>query len=386
MNLTNNLAVRGKFLKALALFILCLSLGYTANVWASPGTEGAAFLDIPVGGGPAAMGAAYSALATDAYAATINPAGLGFVDSTQFSGQHLAYLDTIHYEYLSFAHPLSRSPSCSSWLCGPSGIGMSVQYLGSGDIPGFDVDTNGNPVSTGNFSAHYASYNLAYGKEMTDKLSLGLTGKLINAKIDDVSANAYAADLGSMYKLKPNLTLAATLTNMGTKLKFISEGDSLPSAVHLAAAYQPTSHWLVTTEGVYELNGLPSIHFGGEWHPIEMIALRAGYRTDTTKELSALAGFTTGVGIQVWGQELAYAWVPMGDLGNTHYFSLLMKFGEAERSKRNLIQYQTIKKHRTASNGHDEEISPDYQQLMELLNDSEQHNAKANSGKGNDLH
>src|SRR5260370_37016517 len=39
---------------------------------ASSGTEGAAFLDIPVGGRSAAMGSAYSALANDAYAATIN--------------------------------------------------------------------------------------------------------------------------------------------------------------------------------------------------------------------------------------------------------------------------------------------------------------------------
>ena len=103
-----------------------------------------------------------------------------------------------------------------------------------------------------------------------------------------------------------------------------------------------------------------------------MLALRAGYRTDTLKGLSALAGYTAGLGVQVWGQELAYAWLPYGDLGNTHYVSLLMKFGEAERAKRNLIQYQHIKKHRTVKST-DEDIAPDYQQLMELLNDNEQH-------------
>src|SRR3989338_6864223 len=74
-------------------------------VFASSGTEGAAFLDIPVGGRPAAMGAAYSAMSNDAYAPTYNPGGLGFLDSKQFSGQHLSYIDTLHYEYLSFAVP-----------------------------------------------------------------------------------------------------------------------------------------------------------------------------------------------------------------------------------------------------------------------------------------
>src|SRR4051812_46029547 len=66
--------------------------------WASGrGTQGAAFLDIPVGAGPAALGGAYSALARDAYAPTWNPAGLGDVQGVQFSGQHLDYLESLHY-------------------------------------------------------------------------------------------------------------------------------------------------------------------------------------------------------------------------------------------------------------------------------------------------
>jgi hypothetical protein len=280
--------------------------------------------------------------------------------------------------------PLPRASSCASPVdCPGSALGGSIQYLGSGDING--MDSSGNP--TGTYSSYYASYNLSYGRAFNDKLSLGLTTKLISAKLDTVSASAYAVDLGSMYRLQRNLTLAATLTNLGSKLKFLNEGDSLPLAFHLGAAYQPTSHWLLTGEGVYPKTGLAGFHIGGEWHPIEMLALRTGYRTDTVKGLSPLAGYTLGVGLQVWGSELAYAWLPYGDLGNTHYFSLLMKFGETERSKRNLIQYQQIKKHQTVKHsGEEEEISPDYQQLMELLNDSDQHLARQvnSSGSAND--
>src|SRR5579872_802687 len=74
-------------------------IGFVSPSRASSGTEGASFLDIPVGAGPAALGAAYSALATDAYAPTWNPAGLGFVTDNEFSGQHLSYLESINYEY-----------------------------------------------------------------------------------------------------------------------------------------------------------------------------------------------------------------------------------------------------------------------------------------------
>jgi len=319
------------------------------------------------------MGSAYTSLANDAYAATYNPGGLGFLESTQFSGQHLSYIDSIHYEYLSFALPLPRSTSCTSPAdCPGSAIGASVQYLGSGNIDGMDKDGN----AIGSFSSYYASYNLAYGRAFGEKLSLGATGKLINAKIDDVSASAYALDLGGMYRLQNNLMAAVSVTNMGSKLKCLNEGDSLPLAFHIGANYQPTPHWLITTEGVYRKTGLASFHLGGEWRPLALLAIRAGYRTDTLKELSALAGISAGLGLNVWGQELSYAWLPYGDLGNTHYVSLVMKFGEAEKAKRNLIQYQHIKSHRTVNNPSAEEATPDYQQLMELLNDSDQHLAK----------
>src|SRR5205823_6384662 len=74
------------------LTISLLSFSIPVPAYASSGTEGAAFLDIPVGAAPAALGASYVAMANDAYAATYNPGALGFLDSTQFSGQHLSYI------------------------------------------------------------------------------------------------------------------------------------------------------------------------------------------------------------------------------------------------------------------------------------------------------
>jgi len=55
---------------------------------------------------------------------------------------------------------------------------------------------------------------------------------------------------------------------------------------------------------------------------------------------------------------------------------------EAEEAKRNLIQYQHIKTHRTVKDTNGDELAPDYQQLMELLNDNEQHLAKQRGTTG----
>jgi hypothetical protein len=347
-------------------FVLIIA-SLAAPLHASSGTESAGFLNIPVGARPAAMGSAYTALAADAYAPTWNPAGLGFLDSIQFAGQHLAYVQSTHYEYLGFGVPMANPRACATdLLCGRSTLGGSIQYFGSGDISGLDI--HGNP--TGDYSNHYAAYNLSYGRTFGDRLSFGVTGKLINAKLADVSANAYAVDLGTFYKLKDNLHLAATLMNIGSRLTFLSDGDPLPLAFHMGGAYRVFPLWKLALEAVFPRTGLASVHMGAEWNPLPSTALRLGYRTDALKGLSPIAGFSAGVGIHIWDQELAYAWVPYGDLGDSHYVSLIMQFGEAGTQKRNLIKYEPVKRRaRVAA----KEVEPvlEQEQLMELLNESE---------------
>jgi hypothetical protein len=125
---------------------------------------------------------------------------------------------------------------------------------------------------------------------------------------------------------------------------------------------------------------------GGQWRPIEMVSLRMGYKTDTLKGLSPLAGLTAGLGLHFWGQEFAYAWAPYGDLGDAQYFSMLIRFGAEEEQKRNLIQYQNIKKHRTVKGTQKDDIEPEYQQLMQLLSGDDTHTAQtSHSNNDGDL-
>ncbi len=310
------------------LFLFLLSAGFfsiPSKMLASSGTEGASFLDIPVGGRPAALGNAYAAVAYDAYAPVLNPAGLGFIERSELAGMHLSYLESINYEYASFVHPLTVGHS----------IGAAIQYFRPGDVNA--TNANGDPAGT--FSGSYAAYSLAYGQTISDKWTLGVTGKLLHAGIANYSAEAYGADLGTMYSVTERLMLAGLITNIGTKLTFINNGDSLPLTYKAGASYWVGRLLNLNLQGEYAKTGLASAHTGVEWHPIEMIALRAGFRTDTVKELSAIAGLTTGIGLHLFGQEFDYAFIPVGDLGSTHYFSLVLRWGEAERAKRNLIRY-----------------------------------------------
>ncbi|HVO33718.1 MAG TPA: hypothetical protein VMU17_07365, partial [Elusimicrobiota bacterium] len=135
---------RVRFLAVMGLLPIAAKFSTAAS-----GTSGGSFLDIPVGAGPAAMGSAYTALASDAYAATWNPGGLGFVEMPQVGTQYLSYVQSFNYGYASLAYPLQAG----------STIGAAVQYLGTANIPGTEV----GGVPTGSFSSSFGSYALAYG-------------------------------------------------------------------------------------------------------------------------------------------------------------------------------------------------------------------------------
>ena len=58
-------------------------------------------------------------------------------------------------------------------------------------------------------------------------------------------------------------------------------------------------------------------------------SLRAGYRTNAGNKS---AGLAAGLGVDMKAYNIEYAYAPMGDLGNTHRFSLTFKFGARKMS------------------------------------------------------
>src|SRR5439155_2978986 len=147
-------------------------------------------------------------------------------------------------------------------------------------------------------------------------------------------AEAYAADLGLLYQANARFSLGAVLANLGSKIKFVNEADPLPLAGRLGATYQMQPQWDISAEGVYRKTGLASGSLGMEWRYGEIFSFRAGYNTAHIKELGGASGVTAGVGLFVWGQEFSYAWVPVGDLGQTHYFSLVLRAKTNPRPER----------------------------------------------------
>ncbi len=291
---------------------------FSSSVCSAAGTDAASFLNIPTGAGPAALGGAYTALATDAYAPVYNASGLAFLPSLQLAGLHVNYLESINYEFLSYVHPLGSEQRSYG------GIGASVQYLTTGEIDEFDHFG----AKRGSFSGRSASYNLSYGFPISKAWGIGATGKIISASIQGVSANATAADIGTIYQLMKTWNVAAAYANWGSSLRFLGDSERLPEAFHLATSFSVSHRSLFTIEEVFPKSDSASFRGGLQFEPIEFLRLRVGYRTDTVKQANGMTGFTAGAGFVLYGQELAYAWIPYGDLGDTHYFSLLINFGQ----------------------------------------------------------
>ncbi len=223
---------------------MLLALQPAPFLYASSGTEGAAFLDIPVGAGPAALGSAYSAAAKDAYAPIYNPAGLGFVTPPEIAGQHLDYLDSISYEFGSVVIPPRQEGN---------------ELPGSFDaVPRFGRYRRHRNLRRGHrqLLGSLRCLLARLRSESDRELAVGRTGKLIDAKIADASAKAYAGDAGAMYQASEKVTFSATANNLGSKLTFTSQGDSLPTAYHLGAAFHLQNNLKSTVEGVYSKTGL----------------------------------------------------------------------------------------------------------------------------------
>lgn len=302
------------------ILLVGTSGSYAANK--NVGTTGAQFLKIGSGARPVGMGRAFAGVADDVNSLYWNPAGIGQLAKPEFTAMHLEYFQDINYEYLGYAQPLG----------GFGNLGFSAIYLNMSDLEKRAADTivgNTDTWDGSKFKASDSAGILTYAKGFGESFFAGLNLKYINSKIETESGTAFAGDIGGLYKLSSSLTTGLVVQNIGSKLKFIEEGDNLPLNVKLGFGYKALKDAL--TLGL-DLNYPTDNDFnaaaGGEylWRFGEDLglAIRTGYQSGT--DLGSLSGLSAGAGFSWRGYGLDFAWVPYGDLGTTYRFSIMAKF------------------------------------------------------------
>ncbi|HEX9916950.1 MAG TPA: PorV/PorQ family protein [candidate division Zixibacteria bacterium] len=298
------------------LVLLAINASDGFAIGGNVGTRSAQFLKIGAGARAVGMGSAFVGLANDATAIYWNPAGLAYIDKTQFSFMHLWWFQDIAYEYFAHAQPTKYGT-----------IGWSLAYLHMDPLQGRDVE--GEPTS--DFRASDMAITLGYGNRIAKDIFIGGSIKYINEKIEDEMASTFAFDLGFLHRTQfKNLFLGGSFQNWGGTLKFAEEPDKLPSNAKLGLCYTVSlarNPLNLAVDFVIPSDAKTGLHLGAEYIYNHMIMGRLGYRTET--DLGFLSGISFGVGFlyaRTESYRIDYAFVPQGVLGNTHTISLTVTF------------------------------------------------------------
>jgi len=306
------------FILLTATFVLASSLLCMTADAGSVGTNRAEFLLIGAGARPASMGEAFTAVADDVNTISYNPAGLGTVKDIQFTLMHNEWIDDIGYEYAGFAYCLGRLGTA----------GLELKYLHTADITGRGV----NGKETANFSVYSLAATLAYGKKLAENLSVGSNIKLIQEKIEEEEAVSAALDLGVLFGIdfsNNRLQIGVSVQNIGPETKFVEKNEPMPLNMKVGTAYRllENSLLLAVDGNISEYAGT-YLNAGAEYKFIDIASARIGYKSDSA--LESAARFNVGLGIGWKDYSFDYTFVPFDDLGQTHRFAVMAKFGHSK--------------------------------------------------------
>jgi len=334
------------FIFTTLLFFRLISLCLAA------GTSGAIVLKQTSGARPLGMGEAFVALADDVNALNFNPAGLAQIKNHEISIMYLDSLVDTWFGFIGYAYPVGgkverqagkRVIKSIKERRNRATIGLSFSLLQAGKMA---LHPEGKSVSAeedylANLGLGYIIWRSAEKAEkgrrragatpdLRNEVSLGVGFKFIQSTlVEKYSATAYAADVGLLGKFivgKNKFQLGIVGQNLGAKIKFEEEGDTLPLTVKAGACYQmdfrKEHRVTISGEAVKPNDGDFRGNTGMEYWYREIFALRAGYKIGYD-----LDSFTCGAGL-VWKNfQLDYGWGMSGTkMGDNHRFSLTARF------------------------------------------------------------
>jgi hypothetical protein len=335
-------------LAALALVLPCTLLGQGTS---KSGTVAATFLEIPVGASAVAMGSAFVSVANDATSLYWNPAGSAWLTQSEVLAMHTNWIAGTRFDYASFVLPLEEFGT----------IGVNVTNLSMDDQK---VTTVLMPEGDGEyFSAGDLAVGLSYAHRLTDRFTIGFNAKYIQETIWHESANAFALDIGTIFRtdLIGGLTIGASLSNFGTTMKMSGrdarqfgmldatkpgtnsqipediEMDSwdLPLLFQIGVSTTPlkTDNYRLTisADALHPNDDYESVNVGGEFAFEDVLFLRGGFNSLGLPDREG--GLSLGFGISSAGflsggtiVKFDYAYRDMGRLSNINVFSLSARF------------------------------------------------------------
>ena len=285
-------------------------------------------LSIGVGARALGMGKAYVAVAEEGDTIFTNPAGLGEIDSFQFTSMSGKVLEDVNYIVLGGAYPLGKKSAI--------GIGYAAATVSGIEIR----DTSGAYLKKSSFGN--SVFLASYGRKLSEKLSLGINLKYFlqdGGEINDGDGSGLNLDLGLLQRGLGWFSWGLVGQNIlsSGKMRYQNgEREDLPMTIkigtrmHLlgeefeAARVSPIKLVALADADLSLRTSRPTtIHTGIELSLSKHLTLRAGIDQDP-KPGGLQNNFTSGVSLRFAGLGFHYAYHPYTETSEnlSHYFSI----------------------------------------------------------------
>lgn len=281
----------------------------------SAGTGIYNFLKVNPGARGAAVGSANTFITPQSF--YVNPAVLPWIGTKQLSIEQLSYLADSNYSLATYTQPLDKFRT----------LGFSLGYLGVGGLTKTVIDTSRDGYSEqGSFKYMDALASVGYGDRISTYFSYGVSLKAVQESIDDKTSSGVMLSAGGLFtSYRKDLRWGFGFVNLGPQVK----GYNLPTGAYLGFSNIINNSLEWTGEAVTYTDQITDINTGFEYNIKKAVFLRGGYRhplKDNDLGGQTANSFSGGLGIIFRNLEFDYAWVPYGDLGNTHRLAVTIKF------------------------------------------------------------
>jgi hypothetical protein len=245
-------------------------------------------------------GGANSGAAEGLEAQFLNVAGTAHTKKTEVLFSHTNYLQGSGITLNAFG---------ITQKMGESGVlGLSIMSMAFGEVEITTVDLP--EPSLGTYSPQYINLGLSYAKTFSNSIYGGLTLRIIDESISNVSAGGIAIDAGIQYvtgnnEEKNNIRFGIALRNVGTPLQFggdglstrvdapntnnvyqltveqRTEGFEMPSLINIGLAYDfiMAKEHVLTLAGTFTSNSFTNDQFTGglQYSFKKLFSLRGGF-------------------------------------------------------------------------------------------------------------
>ena len=308
----------------LLCIVYCLYIGICIlvfPVFASTDGQGGqeiAVLKAGVGARALGMGSAFTAISDNSDAPFWNPAGLAKIKNYQISTmQTKLSTDADHY-YVSFVMPFLSGGLGISWI--QVSAGSITQTSGT-------TDAYNDVENLGIFNYYSNAYLLAYGQDVAENISVGITAKYLTTdmpglvSIEGASATGYSVTPGILYRPFNNFSIGFKIDELVNSQKWGTDTEEkAPSKSRLGLAYrmEVMGNKLLMSGDISQINSagyVPEAGLGAELAVGDM-----SFRLGATDSV-----LTAGAGMRADRIGIDYAYVTQANLSkdNVHRISLI---------------------------------------------------------------